>query len=86
MSQKDLIKNLMERAEKAIAAGNGAEALKELNTLEEMGSEDARVRIFQAVALSVSGQKDQARKLAESALSTAQNVQTEAQALLSRLK
>lgn len=86
MSEKNLIKNLIDSAEKKLNESKADDALRDLNRLDEMGSEDARLRLFQAVAMAMLGKKDEARRAAIAAQDSSRNVLAEAEKLLARLK
>lgn len=86
MSEKNAIRSLIDSAQQKLNANNAEESLAELNRLEEMGSEDGRVRLMQAMALAMMGKNAEARHAAEAARASSQNILAEVDALLSRLK
>lgn len=61
------------------------EALKELENVLKTSSHDPRANLYQALALSLIGQKDRAVEYAQLAQRIATDIQTEAKALLERL-
>ena len=88
MAEKDAIKNAMQRIEGHLKKGkDGAEpALKELGELQTMGVHDARMMVFQAIAMNHIGKKKEALDFANNALSISKNIQQEAEALIKKLK
>ena len=88
MSEKDSIKNAMQRIEGHLKSGaSGAEAaLKELGALQQLGIHDARVMVFQAIAMNHIGKKKEALDFANNALTISKNIQQEAEALIQKLK
>lgn len=86
MSEKNQVRTLMDRVQKTIAEGKAAEAIKDLEQLDAMGSDDPRIKLYHAMAAAQLGRKDDARKFAEFARTASMNLTTEAEALISRLK
>ena len=61
------------------------EALKELENVLKTSSHDPRANLYQAIALSLNGEKDRAVQYAQLAQRVAQDIQNEATALLQKL-
>jgi hypothetical protein len=87
MAEKDVIKKAMQRVEGHLKEGpNKAEAaIKELGELQQMGSLDPRVMVYQALAMNFLGKKKEAVEFAKTALSVSKDIQVEAQAIIDKL-
>jgi len=85
MSEKNQVRTLMDRVQKTLSEGKAQEALKDLDALEELGSDDPRAKLYRAMGLAALGRKDEAKMLAQYARTASQNLSTEADALLQRL-
>ena len=78
----------VDRAEEALLKSkppNAQVAINELSPLLDSPQKDPRVPLYLAMALAISGKKDEARTLAQKAVTLSQYVTDEANALLTRL-